>query len=317
MLNREIIDAIFQIWHDEVSMWRYDDLLIVTEVIKQGSFICAAKKLKIPASTISRRVNELESALSIRLLERNSRKIKLTEKGEQLFVSCQPRLQEIKEAINALTCDLTNPKGDLSLTAPINLGNDLLSEWCCEFTEQYPDINLALSLSNDIEDLLDSEFDLAIRVGPLKDSDLIAQRLFVSEDIFCISPNLLSQIELSNLSIELIKEVDFLSYTKHKNYIDVKHKLDLENRKVAVNNRLSSTSTAVLRQAAIRGLGIACLPQISIEKQLLSGELVHILNDFCGSTGRDVYAVYPSKGYLSKAMQVFLSFIKSKANMVN
>ena len=161
-------------------MWRYDDLCIVTEVIKQGSFIKASKKLNIPSSTISRRVSEFESALGVRLLERNSRKLSLTDKDELLFKQCNPQMQQIKQTIEEITLNNTKPIGSLKITAPVTLGNELLNGWFCDFAKLHHEINLDINLSNHNEDILDDSFDVAIRVGPLKDSEFIAQFLFMS-----------------------------------------------------------------------------------------------------------------------------------------
>lgn len=291
-------------------MWRYDDLLIVTEVIKQGSFIKASKKLNIPSSTISRRVSEFESALGIRLLERNSRKLRLTEKGEYLFNQCTPKLQIIKETIHSIQQSNAQPVGKLRVTAPVTLGNEVLNRWFCSFAKQHPDINLDIVLSNHYEDILDDSFDVAIRVGPLPDSEFIAQFLFASDFILCASKDYSAQV---NDCFDDIEKYDFLSYQFNNKYLHLKNLQNNQSLELEVNARISSTSTAILRQAAIDGLGIACLPMINIKDEIASGKLIHLFKDIIGVPSAEIYAVYPSKMHLSQKTKLLLEHLKINA----
>lgn len=295
-------------------MWRYDDLAIITEVIKQGSFIKASKKLDIPSSTISRRVSEFELAIGVRLLERNSRKLSLTEKGEQVFNQCNPQMQKIREVIQDIQLDNAKPIGKLKVTAPITLGNELLSAWFCDFAKLNPEINLEIVLSNHYEDILDDSFDLAIRVGPLKDSEFIAQFLFTSESILCASGAYLAQANIDLHHLADITHHSFLSYQSSKDMLRLQHGLEQKDIELNVNSRISSSSTAMLRQAAVDGLGIACLPKISIKNNIASGELIHLFKDVVGSPRIEVYAVYPSKTHLPQKLRLFLDYLKKQSN---
>lgn len=292
-------------------MWRYDDLLIITEVIKQGSFIKASKKLNIPSSTISRRVSEFESTLGVRLLERNSRKLSLTEKGEHLFNNCYPQMQKIKEAIQTIQIDNEKPVGKLKVTAPITLGNELLNGWFCDFAKLHPDIKLEIALSNHYEDLLDDSFDIAIRVGPLKDSEFIAQFLFTSDSILCASKEYLNQVNLDLNDLCHIEECDFLLYQSNNSSLRLNN--SFKDTELNVSVRMSSSSTAVLRQAAVDGLGIACLPMISVKDKIASGELIHLFKGIVGIPKIEIYAVYPSKTHLPQKMKLFIEHLKLNA----
>jgi len=176
-------------------MWSYDDISIVVEVIKQGSFIEASRRLDIPASTISRRVSQLEDALGIRLLERTSRKLSLTDKGLLFFEVCSPHIQGIKSELSELMTDKHLCQGKLKITAPVFLGSELLSEWFTEFMLANSQLELDVVLSNQYEDILDENIDVAIRIGPLKDSQFIAQHLFSSQLVLCASPDYLKDLK--------------------------------------------------------------------------------------------------------------------------
>ena len=298
-------------------MWRYDDLLIITEVIKQGSFIKASKKLNIASSTISRRVSEFELALGVRLLERNSRKLSLTEKGQYLFDHCQPQIQSIRDVIQTIQLDNDKTIGKLRVTAPITLGNELLNGWFCDFAKLHPEIKLEIVLSNDYEDLLDDSFDIAIRVGPLKDSEFIAQFLFTSDSILCASEEYLHRIKPDLANLYQIEQCNFLSYQTDNNNLRLINSSNNESVELKVNIRMSSSSTAVLRQAAVDGLGIACLPMISLKNEIAAGELIHLFKEAVGIQRSEIYAVYPSKIHLSKKMKLFIEHLKQKATKVS
>ncbi len=297
-------------------MWRYDDLLIVTEVIKQGSFVKASLKLNIPSSTISRRVSEFESALGVRLIERNSRKLSLTDKGKLLFEQCHEQMQQIKRSIEDISTNNDLAIGVLKVTAPVTLGNELLNSWLCDFSKIYPKINLDIVLSNKYEDILDDSFDIAIRVGPLKDSEFIGQLLFTSEMVLCASKAFLTSINIDFDNIDEVSKYDFLSYSHSKLHLKLRNTIKHSDISLDIKSRITSTSTAILRQAAIDGLGISCLPMISISDQIKSGELVHIYNDIVGYQRKDIFAVYPSKKYLSEKVNVFLEYIKQRAKRI-
>jgi DNA-binding transcriptional LysR family regulator len=298
-------------------MWRYDDLLIVTEVIKHGSFIKASKKLNIPSSTISRRVSEFELALGVRLLERNSRKLSLTEKGQYLFNHCHPQIQSIKDVIQTIQLDNDKTVGKLRVTAPITLGNELLNGWFCDFAKIHPEIKLEIVLSNDYEDLLDDSFDIAIRVGPLKDSEFIAQFLLSSDSILCASEKYLKHVKTDLTTLYQIEQCDFLSYQSDKSSLRLLNSSNKEALELKVNNRMSSSSTTVLRQAAVDGLGLACLPMISVKKEILSSELIHLFKGTVGVKRNEIYMVYPSKVHLSKKMKLFMEHLKQKAMKIS
>jgi len=298
-------------------MWRYDDVLIMTEVIKQGSFIKASEKLNIPSSTISRRVAAFESSIGVRLLERNSRKFSLTEKGKALFDQCHPQMQEIREAIEGIQVDNENPVGTLKVTAPVTLGNELLSPWFSDFAVLNPNINLDIVLSNHYEDIVDDSFDAAIRVGPLKDSNFIAQFLFSSNSILCVSPKYLKEIKTPIQRLVDIENYHFLSYLPNKNMIQLQSLLEQNRREINIKTRIGASSTSILRQAALDGLGITCLPKVSIQNNINSGELIHLFPDFIGLPKLDIYVVYPSKLHLSQKMKLFLEHLKKCALQVN
>jgi len=292
-------------------MWRFDDLIIVNEVIKQKSFVKASKVLGIPSSTVSRRVSEFEEALGVRLLERNSRKLSLTDKGALLFKQCNLQLQTLKDDVNALSQLDAMAVGSIKITAPVTLGSEVLSPFFCQFSHKYPDIRLDITLTNEYEDILDKSFDIAIRVGPLEDSQFIGQLLCSSQSIFVASSKYIKDSPIDNSNILSISQCDFLSYINEQKELTIKdNNTTKQQTLIPVSSRMSSSSTRILRDAAINHLGIACLPLLSVKHELETAQLIHIYPDVQGCSAKDIYAVYPSKKYHSERMKLFLAELK-------
>lgn len=298
-------------------MWSYDDISIVVEVIKQGSFIEASRQLNIPASTISRRVNQLEDALGIRLLERTSRKLSLTDKGLLFFEACSPHIQGIKSELSELMTDQHICKGKLKVTAPVFLGSELLSEWFTEFMLENSQLELDVVLSNQYEDIVDESIDVAIRIGPLKDSQLIAQHLFSSHLVLCASPDFLKALKHPIGQLKDLAEQSMLLLEQHKSSLKVCHAPSNEQTELSLNHRVCSNDINIIRQAAMGGVGIACLPEMSVKQLIASGDLVVILTEYEIESKRDIYAVYPSRKHLSAKTRAFIDFMKARAKALN
>ena len=158
----------------------YHNLFIFIKVMEKGSFLGASRALGMPTSTVSRRVQSLEESLGYRLLHRSARKLALTEAGELFYRRCQPLFAELEHATKSLDGELTSPSGELRITAPVSLSNELLDPWFFEFMEKYPKIRLELMLVNRNIDLMDEGVDIAFRIGEIKLKDWISRSLFHS-----------------------------------------------------------------------------------------------------------------------------------------
>jgi len=281
-------------------MWSYDDLAIFVGVVERGSFIAAAKKMKIPSSTVSRRLSCLEADLGVKLLERTSRKIHLTEKGKLFYEQCSSQINQLGEHAKALTASIDDIHGKLKITAPTYVGNEVMADLFTDFVKQNPGIELELLLSNGIEDILDEEIDVAIRVGPLESSSLIAQYLWEM-------PKKLEDIEHHHSLIFKTQEIP-LHFRRLKT---------AEEYKINVKSRLVSNDIKFTIHAVSNGAGIAFLPRMFIREQLESGILLELLPEYELMNRKVVYAVYPSKRYLPKKTQLLIKYIKEKSHLLN
>lgn len=294
-------------------MLNYDNLFIFVEVAKHGSFIEASKHLNMPSSTVSRRISQLESNIKIRLLERNSRKIHLTEKGALLFSECSAPIQLLSQKIQNIASQHHQSKGKIVVTAPVLLGNEILNQWFFDFLNTHKKIELDIILTNQYQDILTEQIDVAIRIGPLKDSQFIAQYLFSSKFILCASQKYINQSLLNITPFNNWHEKHLLLLQQHANKIEMTHQITKEKKQFNIKAKLHSNDITVIRSAALNNIGIAYLPKLTVNAQLQSGELVEILSDYIPSLKKDIFAVYPSKKHLSHKTRLFLDYIKERS----
>ncbi|MCU7934340.1 MAG: LysR family transcriptional regulator [Candidatus Thiodiazotropha sp. (ex Dulcina madagascariensis)] len=293
-------------------MWRLDDIEIFVSVVEQGSFVQAAKRLNAPTSTVSRRISELEAALDIKLIERTSRKLHVTEKGQELFDHALHHVKEIRQQGNMLMNSRDQLRGKITITVPTFLGNAVLAPWLFEFLAKHSDIELNIKLSNHFEDLIDEGIDLAIRIGPLNDSQFIAQFLCSTEYRLCASPEYLQQ----NPSIETVDDLlrhDVMLLPHQNMTLDLMNVRTHETYSLSTSSRMNCNDIEMMRQAAVNGVSIACLPHLSVQKLVSSGELVTLLDEYEISPSRDIYTVYPSRKHLSAKTRLLINFLKEKA----
>ena len=291
----------------------YNNIAIFVEVIKQGSFIKASKLLNMPSSTVSRKVSELEATLEVRLLERNSRKINLTKKGAFLFEQCVAPLHLINQQVQELTATRHEAKGKLRVTAPVLLGNEILNQWFCDFLNINQDIELDIHLSNQYQDIISDNIDVAIRIGPLQNSQFIAQYLFSAQFVMYASASYLAQHAKPIKTVDDWNQHSLLLLKQHEKSVELVHRRSQESVRLSIKARICSNDIAVIRQGAIKGLGIAYLPDFCVKAQLKSGELIAVLSDYQYPIKRDIYAVYPSKKHLSHNTRLFIDYMRERA----
>jgi len=296
-------------------LFNYDDLAVFIAVVERGSFIAAAKKTNIPSSTLSRRLSRLEADLKIKLLERNSRKIHLTEKGKIFFEQCSPLIHQIKENTKSLSESIDIARGKLKITAPTYIGNTLMADIILDFMKLNPEIDLEMLLSNGIEDIIDEEIDIAIRIGPLEDSTFIAQHLWDIEYALCASPGYLTKHgtplvpeDIKSHQAIILKTQPFpwrfrLLKTQQETHIRPLSRLIVNDFKLAL-------------RAVDNGIGIICLPRSIAQEKFDSGELVQLMPQYELLNRRSAYAVYPERRYLPKKTQLFITYLREKSSLL-
>ncbi|WP_199609472.1 LysR family transcriptional regulator [Flocculibacter collagenilyticus] len=270
-------------------------------VAELGSFTLAANEFDVPASSISRRVRDLETLIGVELLQRSTRQVHLTELGQRYYSMICEGIQRLDEADVMISQQLEAPAGVISISCMPTYGEKRLTPILLEFNKLYPKIIFDLHYSDELISLGQDPVDIAIRGGFAPDEHLIAKRLSNNEFILVSSPQYLATLgtDALPLSKAQLLQVNTLQYRAPSGIIDW-YMNELDWQKLPLAPSLISNNGSVFEQALINGRGIACVPKWSVANYLASGELVNVPTEFpvSVSPGGDV--------------GVFMLFLKSK-----
>lgn len=281
-------------------------------VVQSHSFSAVARELGSSQGTVSKRVAGLEELLGVRLLSRSSRELQLTSAGEEYYLHCLAMLEELDDVESRLTGDISQPRGKLTVAAPVAIGRLLLAPIVGEFLRTYPDIELSLSLSDAHVDLLSDGIDLAIRVSHLEDSSLVARQLLANPMLAVAAPGYLDSAGVPVHPAELSQHA-CLSYSRFKSSHQWQFHQNGQQISVQVGGRLQCDNGDTLLELALAGNGIALLPRWMVSQALQRGELVRVLPDY---QARDVpiNAVYLNRRYVPLKVKCFIDFFKESLN---
>jgi DNA-binding transcriptional LysR family regulator len=285
------------------------------EVVRKGSFAAVARGQNLDPSSISRSISGLEQELGIRLFQRTTRKLSLTEAGMTYFQRIEPLIEEMQQAVDVVKEVSGKPQGTLRITASASFGLKRIVPLLPEFEAMYPDLVIDLLLTDYRVDLLAERIDLAIRLGQLQDSTLIAQKLMSTPYSVCASPNYLQQNGNLDQPEDITKHNCLLfplaGFRSRWLFRDQQGKIS----EIPVSGRTIISNAIGLQQCAIAGMGLALLPHWLIDQELESGKLVKVLphydvtaTDFETST----WLVYPSRTYVPLKVKVFIDFLKER-----
>ncbi|GLS89884.1 LysR family transcriptional regulator [Psychromonas marina] len=275
-------------------------------VVETQSFTKAAQQLNTSVAQVSRKVASLEKRLASKLLLRTTRKITVTEAGLHYFQHCQGLVEGLKQAELALSALSQIPKGVLKITAPITYGEQVIAPLLNEFMQAYPALKLQLILSNQTLDLVTENIDLAIRIGHLEDSTMIAKKLTQRQLHVCAAP---SYIEKHGLPFSL-SELDNHNCLVGSSPLWAFREQDRE-RNMRINGSINCNSGFALLDAAIRGIGLIQLPDYYVEQALNKGKLIECLTAYRAPL-QAISAVYPNNRYLSVKIKLLLEFLNQK-----
>ncbi|AOJ07542.1 LysR family transcriptional regulator [Burkholderia mayonis] len=288
---------------------QFDDLRIFVATVEAGSFTGAADKLLLSKQFVSRRVMALEASLGVRLLVRNTRKLAVTELGQEFHSRATRILAEIADTEEAMSARRRDLRGTLKLSAPMSFGITHLSPLIAEFLVQHPAVRLHLELSDRHVDLIGEGFDLALRIGALPDSTLIARRLGELRMVACCGPAYRRSRGAPATPADLHRHTCLLYGQEGRTGWEFV--IDGARRTFEVQGALLANNGDVIRDAAVAGLGIALLPHFIVAPALDAGTLVTVLEPFAQSP-LPVNAVYPQHRQDMAACRVFLGFIEER-----
>lgn len=268
-------------------MRRWDGIEAFVAVVQKGSFTAAAESLGVSASHVSRRVAELESQLGTPLIYRTTRSIRLSDAGEDYYEECNRLLQGFLSAEEKISQHSEEPSGLLKITCGATFGERFIAPLLPEFLKRYPKLKVDLHLDNSRVDLIRDGYDLAIRLGTLEDSSLLARRLCDRTEYICASPEYLELYGSPHTLNELTRHNCLQGSTPSWLFLDKG-----QRRELRVEGNWRSNSGPALLEAVKAGVGIAQLPDYYVSQLLETGELVSLLDNYRYPLS-GVWLVYP------------------------
>jgi DNA-binding transcriptional LysR family regulator len=281
-----------------------NSLIIFDKVAELESFTAAAKALKMPKSNVSLKIQQLEEDLGLRLFERSTRKVRITDYGLKIRVLTQTLIEGVKEISSLAEDAVADPKGVVKVSAPYDIGYYLLRDVIPNFLKTHADVSIELDLSNRYVDLIHEGFDLAIRASgrALEDSSLVATKLTSTRfGLYAAAKSKEARIK----TVSQLDGVDFITFGGNKVVLsNGKQEFEFKSTpRVKVHDMLS------VKNAVFGHLGLGFLPVMLCAKECEEGSLVHVLPDWYGGEA-SFHAVYPTKRLLPLKTRVFLEYLQ-------
>jgi len=294
-----------------MSARNLDDLLVFTRVVKEGSMAAAGRELGLSTAVVSKRIQRLEDGVGVRLMHRSTRKLSLTDEGALYHDYCVRILAELEEAETLIGRGKRQPAGTLRVTVPAAFGRLHIAPLVPEFLGRYPNVRLSLHLSDQRVDLIEEGYDLAVRIGELRDSNLIVSPLGVDRRVLVASPAYLARHGAPTRPEELSKHNALLfanpSPVDSWNFIDRKGK----EHRVKVKGNFETNNCDALREAILAGLGIALRPRWDVWRDISLGHMVALLPDYTHPSF-PIQALYPSRRQLSQKVRLFIDMLRER-----
>lgn len=288
-------------------------IAVFLAVVRAGSFAGAAQKLGITSSAVSKQVQNLEQDLQVKLLNRTTRNVSATEEGTLYFERAARALDDLKEAEDALNELKSRPRGSLKISLPQALGIKYFATAIASFAAQYPEVDLDVNLQDRFVDLAGEGYDLAVRIGSLGDTSLIARKIARCPFVLCASRSYLQTRGTPQKPADL-RHHNVLAFTGNVGlhewrYTDAAG----QSGQVPLNGNFKSDSGEILCSAALEGVGIVMLPIFYIAEHLHTGALEEVLPAFETAPKREIYAVFQPSRFQSTRLRLFVDHLVDTA----
>ena len=284
-----------------------NDIVVFTKVVETRSFTGAAEQLGLPKSTVSRKLAQLEERLGVRLVQRTTRKLALTEIGEAYYERAARIVADLAAAEQVVTDMQATPRGRLRITAPIDLSSQYLGAIISQFGAVHPDVNVELDATDRVVDLIEEGFDLGIRIGPLPESTLIAKKLTSFESVLCASPAYLAR-RPAPTTVDEVEDHDkvlFVPSARTTGWTMVNGDQTFELSRPA---RFASNNILAVRAAVLAGAGLSAMADFMVACDIAEGRLVRVMDGW-HSPSIDINAVYPARQNLPPRLSLFLEHL--------
>lgn len=296
----------------QTPMDKFESMRAFARVVEAGGFAAAARDIGLSRSAVNKLVMNLEDDLKVQLLHRTTRKVTPTETGLAFYDRCIAILADLAEAEQAASQLQTEPRGRLRINAPMTFGTLHLAPAITDFLLQYPDLHIELALNDRFIDPVEEGFDLTVRIAaPPESASLIVHRLATAKRVLCASPKYLRQHGTPQHPDDL-KQRSCLHY----GYLSNQNQWRLTGPQgtdytVTVQGKLCSNNGESLREATLKGLGIALLPTFIVGEDLKQGRLTAVLTDYL-PIEIAVYVIYPINRHLSTKVQLLTEFLRDR-----
>lgn len=288
-------------------------MALFVRVVECGSFSAAARQQGSTASAVSRQIAALESALGLRLLERTTRRLRLSEAGTEVFECCREMLGAAQAAVAVSERLMSHPRGQVRLSVPKAFGKFLISPLMADFLARYPEVDVSLNLSDRRPDLIAEQFDLIACITDQPPPGLAGRPLCEVRQLLCASPGYLARHGTPQHPQELVRHaclvLDETPDDHRWHFSDGR-----EQCVVAVHGRLASNHSEVRLNGALSELGIACLPHFTAAESLASGALKQVLGDwrYTGSYQGTAWLLYHPTRHLPPKLRVLIDFLAER-----
>ncbi len=272
-------------------------------VAEAESFTMAAKKLTISTAQVSRQITALEQRLKVKLLYRTTRKVSLTQEGSLFYQHCRAVLDGLEQAETAITNLQATPQGTIKLTASVTFGEQQILPLINNFVLKHQDIEVVAHLTNQKIDLVDEGYDLAIRLGSLKDSSLMAKKLAERTNFVCAAPSYLEKHSTPHTLSELNKHNCLLGTRDYWRFSEGE-----KSKNIRVSGSVRFNSGYGLVDAALKGLGIVQLPDYYVKDSIDQGKLITLLDHY-REPNEGIWAVYPHNKQLSPKIRILVDYL--------
>jgi len=281
------------------------DLDIFARVARTGNMSAAGREMGLSPAVVSKRISQLEDQLGARLFQRTTRHLTLTETGAGYFKRVVDILSLCEEAEDFVGRRNTKHRGQLKITAPTAFTRFHVAPYLDKFFSRYPDIELDFNVTDEFVDIIREGFDVAIRIGELEDSSLVARKLAPDKRMLCAAPSYLDKFgtpkKLTDLDLHNCISAGAQEVWRIEGPEGSRH--------IRANGNIRSNSGEIIREALLSGLGLGLRSTWEVGDEVKSGELKVVMPQYYGSPNLAVYAVYPSRDFMPARVDVFIEFL--------
>jgi len=297
-------------------MDKFSDMTLFVSIVKNQGLAAAGRELGLSPASVTARLQSLEARYGVKLLNRSTRHISLTDSGAMYHQACLDIIDSVQETENLLQTGTNEVRGTLKISAPRDIGKQYISPILSDFSQRYPDVIPYLYLNDNLSNLAESGLDIVIRYGELADSNLISRKLASSRRVLCASPQYLAK-KGTPITPQDLAQHDCLAMVRSNEELKTWHFQDQDQHNIiTVVPKRFSDDGEVIRQWALDGAGIALKSVLDVQEDIKQQRLVTVLNGYMknfnastSSSGSDLNVIYLSRQYQPKRLRLFLEFL--------